>query len=262
MGTTPQGPASCWPVLGAPAVPIAAALLEAGAAQVTVFDINKAQETALVSRLNARWPGQIVGSTSPELIMADLAVNATPLGLQPRRSSAVSARVAPEDCRGGGHRHAASRDQALTDQRRPWPPDPPRRPHDARAVGSVPRVLRLAVRRGIWRTFVPDDGPRNDADAPLLVLWDIDHTLIENNGVSKEIYAGAFERITGREARGTSLHRGPELTRRSCVICFSGAVLIFTRENFRTASRDSDPPAMKSHTRASSCPRYGPHRAS
>lgn len=34
----------------------------------------------------------------------------------------------------------------------------------------------------------------------LLVLWDIDHTLIENNGVNKEIYAEAFELLTGRRA--------------------------------------------------------------
>lgn len=31
----------------------------------------------------------------------------------------------------------------------------------------------------------------------LLVLWDIDHTLIENAGVSKEIYAAAFAMLTG-----------------------------------------------------------------
>lgn len=34
----------------------------------------------------------------------------------------------------------------------------------------------------------------------LLVLWDIDHTLIENHGVNKEIYARAFELLTGRRA--------------------------------------------------------------
>jgi phosphoglycolate phosphatase len=33
---------------------------------------------------------------------------------------------------------------------------------------------------------------------PLIVLWDIDHTLIENCGVSKEIYAAAFAALTGR----------------------------------------------------------------
>jgi phosphoglycolate phosphatase len=34
----------------------------------------------------------------------------------------------------------------------------------------------------------------------LLLLWDIDHTLIENNGVNKETYARAFEMLAGRPA--------------------------------------------------------------
>jgi phosphoglycolate phosphatase-like HAD superfamily hydrolase len=33
-----------------------------------------------------------------------------------------------------------------------------------------------------------------------LVLWDIDHTLTENHGVNKEIYACAFELLTDRHA--------------------------------------------------------------
>src|SRR4051794_29168545 len=33
-----------------------------------------------------------------------------------------------------------------------------------------------------------------------LVLWDIDHTLIENSGVSKGIYLAAFEAITDRQS--------------------------------------------------------------
>lgn len=32
---------------------------------------------------------------------------------------------------------------------------------------------------------------------PLIILWDIDHTLIENAGVSKDIYAAAFAALTG-----------------------------------------------------------------
>jgi phosphoglycolate phosphatase len=32
----------------------------------------------------------------------------------------------------------------------------------------------------------------------LLVLWDIDHTLVETGGVGSEIYAAAFEKVTGR----------------------------------------------------------------
>jgi phosphoglycolate phosphatase len=33
---------------------------------------------------------------------------------------------------------------------------------------------------------------------PLLILWDIDHTLIETGGVGGEVYAAAFEKVTGR----------------------------------------------------------------
>lgn len=32
---------------------------------------------------------------------------------------------------------------------------------------------------------------------PLLVLWDIDHTLIETRGVGGEVYAAAFQKVTG-----------------------------------------------------------------
>ena len=35
---------------------------------------------------------------------------------------------------------------------------------------------------------------------PVLVLWDVDHTLIENNGVNKETYAKAFQMLTGKPA--------------------------------------------------------------
>jgi phosphoglycolate phosphatase len=34
---------------------------------------------------------------------------------------------------------------------------------------------------------------------PLLILWDIDHTLIETGGVGGEVYAAAFENVTGRK---------------------------------------------------------------
>lgn len=33
---------------------------------------------------------------------------------------------------------------------------------------------------------------------PLLVLWDVDHTLIETGGVGSEVYSSAFEKVTGR----------------------------------------------------------------
>lgn len=34
---------------------------------------------------------------------------------------------------------------------------------------------------------------------PLLILWDIDHTLVSIHGVSREIYARAFGQVTGRQ---------------------------------------------------------------
>ena len=36
---------------------------------------------------------------------------------------------------------------------------------------------------------------------PRLILWDVDHTLIENAGVSKEIYSTAFAILTGQDAQ-------------------------------------------------------------
>ena len=42
----------------------------------------------------------------------------------------------------------------------------------------------------------------------LLILWDVDHTLIENAGVSKLIYAAAFEELTGRRPDFTAPTEG------------------------------------------------------
>ncbi|MEU9028140.1 haloacid dehalogenase-like hydrolase [Streptomyces sp. NPDC048383] len=42
----------------------------------------------------------------------------------------------------------------------------------------------------------------------LIVLWDIDHTLIENAGVSKEIYAEAFAALAGSPAMGPAPTEG------------------------------------------------------
>jgi phosphoglycolate phosphatase len=50
----------------------------------------------------------------------------------------------------------------------------------------------------------------------LLVLWDVDHTLIENHGVNKETYAYAFELLTGRRAEHPAQTEGrtePEIMR-------------------------------------------------
>jgi phosphoglycolate phosphatase-like HAD superfamily hydrolase len=50
----------------------------------------------------------------------------------------------------------------------------------------------------------------------ILVLWDIDHTLIENHGVNKETYALAFKLLTGRAAEHRARTDGrtePEIMR-------------------------------------------------
>lgn len=54
---------------------------------------------------------------------------------------------------------------------------------------SIPRL---------WPLSCKDGGVTTTSSASVLVLWDVDHTLIENGGVSKENYALAFELLTGR----------------------------------------------------------------
>ena len=58
------------------------ALLRAGASRVALCDPDVARVGAVVARLSAYWPGLVTGSASPHLHGADLAVNATPLGLR------------------------------------------------------------------------------------------------------------------------------------------------------------------------------------
>jgi phosphoglycolate phosphatase len=54
-----------------------------------------------------------------------------------------------------------------------------------------------------------------------LVLWDIDHTLIETRGVGGEIYAVAFRQVTGRP-----LEKMPELAGRTEPVIFGEALKI------------------------------------
>lgn len=60
---------------------IAAALLAAGVDRLAVCDPDTAKLAALGARLDAHWPGQTSTSDQPDLAGADIAVNATPLGL-------------------------------------------------------------------------------------------------------------------------------------------------------------------------------------
>jgi phosphoglycolate phosphatase len=57
--------------------------------------------------------------------------------------------------------------------------------------------------------------------ATILVLWDIDHTLIETRGVGSEIYAEAFQAVTGQP-----LNHMPALSGRTEPVIFRDALQI------------------------------------
>ena len=58
--------------------------------------------------------------------------------------------------------------------------------------------------------------PGSGTPASLLVLWDVDHTLIDNGGISKAVYAATFETLTGSPPAHAVLTEGrtePEIIR-------------------------------------------------
>ena len=57
--------------------------------------------------------------------------------------------------------------------------------------------------------------------SPLLVLWDIDHTLIETRGVGSQVYAEAFAKVTGHPLR-----QMPELAGRTEPVIFREALKV------------------------------------
>ncbi|MFJ6137799.1 shikimate dehydrogenase family protein [Kitasatospora sp. NPDC092286] len=67
---------------GGAGLAIAAALLTEGAAALTVTDPDRGRVDALLERLGTRWPGRVAAAPRPPSGV-DLAVNATPLGLDP-----------------------------------------------------------------------------------------------------------------------------------------------------------------------------------
>ncbi|MEU5365586.1 shikimate dehydrogenase [Streptomyces sp. NPDC005925] len=61
---------------------VAAALLTAGVDRLCVYDSDTAKLDALTARLDTRWPGRVCSLPGPQFGDADIAVNATPLGLR------------------------------------------------------------------------------------------------------------------------------------------------------------------------------------
>ncbi|MGI5212817.1 shikimate dehydrogenase family protein [Plantactinospora sp. CA-290183] len=62
---------------------IAVALLQDGVRRLTVCDRDDERLRSFLARAATRWPGQVTGTTEPDLRGVDIAVNATPLGLRP-----------------------------------------------------------------------------------------------------------------------------------------------------------------------------------
>ena len=65
--------------------------------------------------------------------------------------------------------------------------------------------------------------------ATTLVLWDIDHTLIETRGVGGQVYAEAFAKVTGR-----ALEKMPELAGRTEPVIFREATQGYGETSSRT----------------------------
>ncbi|KIF79576.1 shikimate dehydrogenase [Streptomyces sp. 150FB] len=83
-GHPPAGKRVCLLGAGGAGRAIAAAVLEAGAARLTVYDPEPAKRDALRARLERHWPGRsAVLDITDGSLDCDIAVNATPLGMRP-----------------------------------------------------------------------------------------------------------------------------------------------------------------------------------
>ncbi|MGW4502914.1 shikimate dehydrogenase family protein [Micromonospora sp. NPDC004336] len=82
-GHRPRGRRVCVVGAGGAGSAIAVALLDAGVAELRLADTDPDRLETLRRRLGAAYPGRVVAAARPRLADADLAVNATPLGLRP-----------------------------------------------------------------------------------------------------------------------------------------------------------------------------------
>lgn len=81
QGFEPQGKHVGLAGAGGAGVAIAAALVDAGVASISIYDVRSAQVRKLVARLNAHRPGVADHVPSTAWANLDIVVNATPMGL-------------------------------------------------------------------------------------------------------------------------------------------------------------------------------------
>ncbi|MEV0396281.1 shikimate dehydrogenase family protein [Polymorphospora rubra] len=83
VGQHPRDRRVCVVGAGGAGSAVAVALLDAGVAELRLADTNPDRLETLRKRLSVAYPGRVAAAVRPQLADADLAVNATPLGLHP-----------------------------------------------------------------------------------------------------------------------------------------------------------------------------------
>jgi phosphoglycolate phosphatase-like HAD superfamily hydrolase len=83
---------------------------------------------------------------------------------------------------------------------------------------------------------------------PKLILWDIDHTLIETGGVGSEVFRDAFQQVTGRQ-----IDRLADVTGRTEEVIFRETLDLYDIEDpgdyFPSSSRPKPPATEPEPTR-------------
>jgi shikimate dehydrogenase len=82
-GHVPQGKQVALVGAGGAGRAIAPALLGAGVERLVLHDLDEARTNELVGRMACHWPGRVAAGSGADLRVADIVVNATPLGMRP-----------------------------------------------------------------------------------------------------------------------------------------------------------------------------------
>ena len=105
-GHSPSGRQVALVGVGGAGAAIAAALLGAGVARLTLYDVNRVRLKEAEGHLNSHWPGRVRAVGDPDFVAADIVVNATPLGLLPGDPLPFALRATAGSARGRHHHEA------------------------------------------------------------------------------------------------------------------------------------------------------------
>ncbi|MCM3885475.1 ThiF family adenylyltransferase [Frankia sp. R82] len=119
---------------------IAVALLDAGCRHLAIHDPDQAKCADLVARLDPHWPGRVERAIEAALHDADLAVNATPLGLRPDDPLPFPPQALPAGCLVADIIMKPARTRLLDTA-------------DALGLGTHPGIHMLAEQVDLYREF-------------------------------------------------------------------------------------------------------------